>query len=304
LLIYAARRLLQALVVLFVVLTLVFLTVNLIGDPVLLMVPADATPDQIRILRESLGYNDPLMLRYLRFIGGAVTGDFGDSLWMRQPALGIALGRYLPSLVLGLTAMVIAVVIGPTLGVVAVIGRRGWMEQVVSVISFGAVATVEFWAALILIYIFAVKLALLPTSGLSPAGVIMPAIVVSLAAIGRLAQFTMESLKDEMAKPYSRAAIARGVPRWRVVTIHSSKNIAVPLVTLFGNELIAAVSSVTIIEVVFAWPGEGQLLYLAIQNRDLPLVVACVFIFTVVVVVINFIVDMLYGVLDRRARIV
>ena len=301
--IYVAKRIVQAVIVLFIVLTLVFLTVNLIGDPALLMAPADASPEQIKLLRESLGLDQPLIVRYWQFISGGVMGNFGESFWMRQPALQVAGSRYGATLILGLSAMVLALVIGPTLGALAVISRRGWPEQVVSIISFGAVATVEFWAALILIYVFAVKLGVLPTSGFSPQGVILPAVVISIPAIGRLAQFTMESLKEEMTKPYARAAIARGVPRSRTVMIHGAKNIAVPLTTLFGNELIAAVSSVTIIEVVFAWPGEGQLLYLAIQNRDLPLVIACVFIFTIVVVTINFLVDMLYGVIDRRARI-
>jgi peptide/nickel transport system permease protein len=289
--------------VLYIVLTGVFIMVHLIGDPALLLVPASASPQQIATVRQQLGLNAPILTQYWHFVSGAVHGSFGTSYWMKIPALPVAWHRLVPSLVLGATAMVLALVVGLGLALAAAASRKDTLEQVVSVISFGVVAIVDFWAGLLLIYFFAVKLGWVPTTGYSALGLILPAIVVSLRAIGRIAQFTLESLKAELAKPYPRAAIARGVPRWRVVSRHCLRNVSVPLVTLTGNELIQAISSIAIIEFVFAWPGEGQLMLLAIQNRDLPMVISCVFMFTVVVVLINFAVDMLYGLLDRRARV-
>ena len=302
---YIARRVLQAVAVLLVVLTLVFIVVNLLGDPAILMVPVDATPEQIALVREQLGLNDPLYVRYLRFMLGVAQGSFGNSLWMHEPALGLAWSTLWPTLYLGGTAMLFALVVGLPLGLVAATTRKGWIEQLVQIISFGAVSVVEFWVGLMLILFFAVELQLLPTSGFgSTSSVILPAIVISLRAIGRIAQFTAEGVRGELAKPYARAAIARGVPRWRVVTIHALKNMAVPLVTLYGNELIQATSSIAIVEVVFAWPGEGRMLLQSIYNRDLPLVQASVFLFTVLIVLVNLTVDLLYGILDRRARLV
>jgi peptide/nickel transport system permease protein len=303
---YVTRRTFHAAIVLLLVLTAVFLSVQLIGDPVRLLLPLTATTEQVEQYRTQIGLNDPLYQQYFDFISGAWHGDFGDSIFFQnQSAFGLALGRVGATFLLAGCSLVIAFVIGVTLGVVAAVKQSSWLGSVISVLSMGAVSLVEFWVALVFIYIFAVELGLVPTSGYgSAANLVLPVAVLCLRPMGRLAQFTRAAVAAELRKPYVRAATARGIPRRRVVGVHALKNVSVPLVTMGGDELIAVVSSAVIIEVVFAWPGVGSLLLQAIQQRDLPLVEACVFIFTLVVVIVNLLVDLTYGALDRRARVI
>jgi peptide/nickel transport system permease protein len=301
---YVARRVGQSFAVVIVVLIAVFLASQVIGDPVRLQLPLSATDEQVAALRQSLGYDDPLVDQFARFIGGAARGDFGVSLWQRQPALGLAFDRLGATLLLATSAIVVAFVAGVGMGLLGAARPRTWLDKAVSAISLTAVSVVEFWIALILIYVFAVKLHILPTSGYgSFEMLILPTIVLALRPAGRIAQFTRAAVTDELAKPYVRAAVARGIPRRRIVSIHALKNVSVPLLTLTSDEYIAVISTAVIIETIFAWPGVGSLLLQAIHLRDLPLVVSCVFIFTVAVVFINLVVDLLYGVLDRRARV-
>ena len=300
---FLSRRLVHSLVVVFVVLTAVFLAAQVIGDPARLMLPVNAPLEQVAETRAALGLDDPLHQQFARFVQGAVQGDFGDSLWMREPAFGLALARVGPTLMLGASTIVVSFLVGLTLGLLAAARRGGWLDRVVVVGSLAAVSIVEFWIALILIYVLAVQLELLPTSGYgSVSNLIIPVIVLSLRPTGRIAQFSRAAMVDELEKPYVRAAVARGIPRWRIVSIHGLKNMSVPLVTLTGDEFISVVSTAVVIEFIFAWPGLGSLLMGAINHRDLPLAEACVFLFTVVVVIVNFLVDVSYGFLDRRTR--
>jgi peptide/nickel transport system permease protein len=300
---YVLRRVLHAVVVVFVVLVAVFLAAQVIGDPVRLLLPLTATKEEADALRASLGLDDPLHAQMWRFFSGALTGDFGDSLWMRQPAFELALDRVGATLTLAVCAIAVSLIAGVALGLLAA-ARGGWLKRVISVASLGAVSIVEFWAALILIYVFAVQLSLFPTSGSgSLSALILPVAVLSMRSTGRIAQFTLTGVSDELAKPYVRAAVARGIPRWRIVSIHALKNVSVPLVTLTGDEFISVTSTAVLVEVVFAWPGLGSLMLQAIAHRDLPLVEACVLIFTLVVVIVNLTVDLSYGWLDRRARV-
>jgi len=300
---YTSRRLVHAAVVILVVLTAVFFVAQGIGDPVRLALPLDASPEQAAALTQKLGLDDSLLERFWRFLSGAVQGDFGNSLWLQQPALGLALDRVGATFLVATTAIALSVVVGVPLGMLAA-ARGGWVSSLVSLMSLTAVSIVEFWFALILIYIFAVQLSLLPTSGYGGIEhLVLPALVLSLRTTGRLAQFTRTAIGEELRKPYVRAAVARGIPRRRIVGIHCFKNISVPLLTLTSDEFISVFSTAIVIEVVFAWPGLGSLMLQAIEHRDLPLVQSCVFIFTLVVVLVNLLVDLIYGSLDRRARV-
>ncbi len=301
---FLVRNMIQSIVVLAVLMALIFVIVYYLGDPVALMAPVDATKEQLDALRQQLGLDDPLLVQMARFAGGVLHFDFGDSLRFREPALPIAAERLGATLELGAVSIVLAVVVGVGLGLAAAISPRRAITRIISAFSFATVSLVEFWVGLVLILVFAVQLGILPTSGRqSWDAVILPAVVVALRGMGRIAQFTATSLETEMAKPYARAAIARGLTRRRVVAVHGLKNIAVAVVTVIGAELVQAVSSVAIVETVFAWPGVGALLIQAIHNRDLPLVQACVFLLAILIVLINLATDIMYGFIDRRVRL-
>ena len=314
---FLSRRLISSLVLLVIVMSMVFFANRQIGDPARMVLGNGASEEAVLTLRQQMGLEDPMLEQYGRFLAGLATGDlgqtfrFGMSNSMGQGSevdanktLPIAMERLPATLFLTGATILFSVLVALPMGVYAAARPRSHTDRMISVLSLAGVSIVEYWFALILVLVFAVQFAWLPTSGYgSFAHVILPALALSLRPIGRITQITRSSLLDELAKPYVRAAKGRGIPVRRVAIIHALKNAAIPIVTTVGDETINVITGVIIIETIFGWPGIGALTVDALSIRDVPLVEATVFVLVIMVLLINLLVDLAYAFLNPRLRI-
>ncbi len=301
---YILRRLFYAVISVIAVSVAVFVITHIIGDPVKVMLPLEATPEQREQMREALGFNDPLYVQFARFSLDALRGDFGDSLWQRVPALPLVIERLPATFLLAFVAMLIAVMLAIPLGVLAALRPRSVLDHVCTLGSLMGMCVASNWLGLMLILIFAVNLGWFYTSGYGTwKHLALPALTLAAAPLGRITQIVRSSTLDELNKNYVVAARARGLTEQAVIMGHALKNAAIPIVTLSGWELSRLLAGFTvIIEVVFGWPGVGHLAMDAIKRQDLPLLQADVFVVGVLVVALNLIIDMTYGWFDPRIR--
>ena len=281
----------------------VFFVTNLLGDPARLMLRPEATEEQVQALRESLGLNDPLLVRFGRYVADLARGDFGESIWQRVPALPIVIDRVPATLYLAGVTLLLAIPISIVLGIVSAIKPRSLADRVVTVVSLTGVSTADFWLGLMLILLFAVQLGWLPTSGFGGLNyVILPALALAVRPMGRISQIVRGSMLDELTKPYVTTARSKGLRERFVIFSHALKNAAIPAVTLSGDEAAALLNGAVVIETLFGWPGVGILLIQAIERRDLPLIEAAVVTIAVMIVVVNLLVDLTYALIDPRVR--
>lgn len=289
--------------VLFVVVVIVFFITRLVGDPVRLMLSPNASDQQIQTVREQFGLDDPLSVQFMRFMRGVARGDLGDSMWMRAPALEIALDRLPKTLYLAAVTITIAFPLAVVLGVVSAMRPRSLVDRVATVMSLSGLSIADFWLALMVILLFAVKLGWLPTSGYGGLEhVILPAAVLAVRPIGRISQIQRSSMLEQLSNGYVTTARAKGLSESVVIFYHTLKNAAIPTVTLAGHELASLLNGAIVIETVFGWPGIGSLLIDAIGRRDLPLVVATTIIIATMVILVNLVVDLMYAWIDPRIR--
>jgi peptide/nickel transport system permease protein len=300
---WVLSRLGQTLLVVFLSLTAVFFLVRLSGDPVLLFLPMDIQAKDVNEIRQRLGFNDPLAVQYGRFVGGAVRGDFGESLRYKRDALGLVLERLPATLELAGAALALTFLVAIPVGVLSAV-RRG---TIVDFIGMGATvlgqAVPGFWLGLMLIYLFSVRLGWLPTGGTGSARhFVMPVLVLAAFYAARIARLTRSSVLDILGEEYVLTARAKGLAETVVIAKHALKNAAIPVVTLAGLETAQLLGGAVITETIFAWPGVGRLTVQALLNRDFPVVLAAVFAISVTYSLVNLGVDLLYGWLDPRTR--
>lgn len=302
---FILRRLAQGALVVFLVTVVVFVTTRLVGDPVDVLLPFESTPEQRAEFRHQLGLDRSIPVQFWEYLKDVAHLDFGQSLVLREDAMGIVLERLPATLELVAAGMGLAFVVSMVLGVLAALRPGGWFDRVAVVGSLAALSMPEFWVGLLLIYIFAVWLGVLPSSGKGGLDhLILPAVTMAFATIGRMVMIVRSSMLDELAQPYVQTARAKGLSGFRTVGVHAMRNVSVPVVTLFGWELILALAGYTaVVETVFAWPGIGFLAYNAIIDQDLILLQAIVFLVAIFVVVINILIDILYRVIDPRIQL-
>jgi peptide/nickel transport system permease protein len=301
---YVAARLAQAVLVVLLSLTAVFGMVRLGGDPVLLFLPMDIQAKDVDEMRQQLGFNDPVLVQYARFMRGAVQGDFGQSLRYRQDALGLVLERVPATLILAGTAIVLTLVIAVPLGLWTAVRRDTLVDHVGTVATVLGQATPGFWLGLVLIYLFAVQLRWLPTGGSgSLAHLVMPSVVLAAFFAARVARLTRSAVLDVLGEEYITTARAKGLAERRVIGKHTLRNAAIPIVTLAGLEAGQLLGGAVVTETIFAWPGLGRLTVQALLNRDFPVVMAAVSFTSIVYTLMNLVVDLAYGWLDPRVRI-
>lgn len=299
---YATRRVAQGAFVVVGVLFVVFFVTRVIGDPVALMLPLEATAEQRAALRDSLGFSAPLYQQFVTFLGDAVRGDLGNSLRHNIPALPLVLGRLPATAYLAAVTMLIAIPTAILLGAIAAFKPGSFLDRIINGLSLGGVSVVDFWFGLMLILIFGVTLGWLPSGGYGTAQhVILPALALALRPIGRLSQLTRSAMVEEYAKPYIKMARAKGMPEHRVF-FHALKNASIPIITLAGDDIADLAGGTVVIEFVFAWPGLGLLLLQSIGNRDIMLVQATALVIAVLVVLVNLVVDLTYAYLDPKIR--
>ena len=281
-----------------------FLLTYLSGDPVALMLPPDATVDERAAFRRQMGFDRPLSEQYLRFMRGAVRGDFGESLRHNEPALPLALTHLPPTLELATFAMTVAILGGIPLGLAAAVRRGRVSESLAMGASLAGQSIPNFWLGIMLIYIFSAGLAWLPSIGRGGFGnLILPGITLAVHQMAIITRLTRSTMLDVLGEDFIRTARAKGLREASVVLKHALRNSLVPLLTIVGLQLGHLIGGAVVVESVFVWPGIGLFTVQAIYNRDYPAVQAAVFIIASAIVLINLVVDLLYAWLDPRIRL-
>jgi ABC-type dipeptide/oligopeptide/nickel transport system permease component len=300
---YLVRRLIQSVFVLFGVSVVVFLILHLTGDPALLLLPPDATAEDVERFRRQMGFNDPVVVQYLRFLRGAVHGNFGESLRHGEPAMALVLERLPATFELAGSGLLIAICLAIPAGILSAVRRNTTVDYVSTVVALLGQAMPTFWLGIMLILVFSVQLGWLPSSGRGDAEhLILPAITLGLFTTARITRLTRSGMLEVLGQDYIRTARAKGVGEPPVVWKHALRNASIPIVTIVGIELGTLLGGSVITETIFAWPGVGRLSVQAIFNRDYPVVQAAVFILATTFVVVNFLVDIVYTYLDPRIR--
>ena len=298
---YIIKRLLQAILVLLGVSIVVFIIVRLSGDPLSLLLSSGATPEQEAAMRARLGLDDPLYVQYFRFLSQILHGDFGDSLYYKQPALGLILNRLPATIQLTISGICLAAVVGIPLGVVSAVKKGTFVDSIVRIFAVLGQAIPSFWLGLMLILVFSVQLKWLPTSGKgSLAQLIMPTITVGLFSMASVLRLTRSTMIEALKTDYIRTARAKGLKRPRIVMVHALKNSLLPVITTLGLEAGHLLGGTLLTETIFSWPGVGSLAVQAINNRDYPVVQAAVLLTAFLFVLVNLAVDLLYAVIDPR----
>lgn len=313
--IYAARRLLAVIPVLFGISIVVFLLVRLIpGDPAATMAGPLATPEELRQVREALGLEEPIPVQYSLWIQRAVRGNLGRSIAEGVPVTQIITQRFKNTAILASAAIVIATVLGGTAGIIAALKPRTFTDKIVTTGALLGNSMPSFWLGIILIVVFSLNLGWLPSAGMYDVRsdqksfgdlllhLILPAITLGAASAGIIARMTRSSMMDVLNQDYIRTARAKGVRRGGVVTHHALRNACIPVLTVIGLQVGFLLGGAAIVETVFAWPGLGSAMFQAISKRDLPLIQGGVLFVAVVFVFVNLGVDLLYGFLNPRIR--
>jgi peptide/nickel transport system permease protein len=298
-----SRRVLHSVAVLIGVTILVFVVTHMVGDPVSVMLPLNATPEQYDALRHEFGLDSSLGVQFVHYFGSILHGDFGLSYWQKRPALQLAIDHVLPTLELAATTLTLGAVVGVPAGFLAAIRPDGLLDRVLSALSIVSLSVAYFWVSLMLILVFAVELHWLPTSGHSLRGIVLPTVAASLYPFGHLVQISRAAMLEELARPYVVTARAKGLSTRETVLSHAARNALIPVVTMAGFEFGRMMAgTLVVIEIVFNWPGIGYLTYQALIQRDFPLIQTCILVIGVLVVATNLVVDLLYSVIDPRVR--
>ena len=305
-LIYLARRVLAVVPVLFGVTLAVFSMLFLVpGDPVKMMLAEFVTmPDQIERMRAELHLDEPIVMQYGRFVGGAARGDLGTSIRSRRPVtteIGENVGS---TMLLAATAMVVAVAVGVPLGLIAALSRNSWLDVGSMAVALLGVSMPSFWLGLLLIFVFSLHLAWFPaTGGGDLAHLVLPALTLGTIASAIIARLTRSSMLEVLGQDYVRTARAKGLAWWGVVVRHALKNALIPVITIFGLQFGNLLAGAVIVETVFSRPGLGRLIVGGILAKDFPLVQGTVLFIATAYVLINVLVDVAYAVVDPRIRL-
>ena len=302
--VYLLRRFLQSLLVLLGVSFVVFGILFLTGDPALVLLPPDASVEDIAKFREAMGFNDPFFVQYGRFLKGALHGDFGQSIRHGEPAFDLVMERMPATFELSGAALAIALCLAIPAGIVSAVRRNTLLDYVSTVIALLGQSMPTFWLGIMLILLFSVQLNLLPSSGRGDwQHMLLPSVTLGLFTTARITRLTRSGMLEVLSQDYIRTARAKGVANPPVVWKHALMNAAIPIVTIVGIELGTLLGGSVITETIFAWPGVGRLSVQAIYNRDYPVVQAAVFMLSATFVLVNLAVDMLYTYLDPRIRL-
>ena len=301
---YILKRLFHSIFVLVGISLVVFIILHLTGDPAALLMPMDATPEQVAQFRQEMGFNDPILVQYWRFFKGTLRGDFGKSFRHSQPALDLVMERMPATIQLTLAAMVIALFVAIPVGIISAIRRNSILDHIGMTGALLGQSTPVFWLGIMLILIFSVTLQWFPSSGRGEIqNLVLPAITLGMFTMARTARMMRSSMLEVLGQEYMKTAKAKGLTPLTVVLKHALKNAAIPVVTIIGMELGTLLGGAVITETIFAWPGVGRLAVQAIYNRDYPVVQAAVFLLAAIFVLVNLVVDLLYTYLDPRVKL-
>lgn len=301
---YLLHRLLHSLIALWGVVTIVFVSLHLAGDPTLLLLPENATQADIDHLRHALGFDRPLLVQYGDYLAHLARFDLGISIIQQVPALEIIASRAPYTLYLSGAAFLVAIGIGFPAGVVLGVFRGSLAAKLAMPLVLVGQSMPTFWSGILLILLFAVTLGWLPPSGAeSASSIIMPAVALGALSMATFARITRTCILEELSKDYVRAAYAKGIGFGRVIGRHVLRNASIPIITIIALELANLLTGAVIVETVFAWPGIGQLAVQAINARDFQVVQAIVLLGALAYIALNFAADMLYSYADPRIKL-
>ncbi len=306
---FIVRRILQAILVVFAVTTLVFFLIRVSGDPASLGVSLDENrtyaeiQEEYQQIRKEMGLDRNIMLQYILFWGRTLQGDFGYSFRYGVPVVKL-IGERLPnSAKLGAAAALMGVFFGLPLGIFAALNRGTVLDNLTTTVAVFGVVVPQFWLGIMLIIIFAVELGILPTSGTgSWKHIILPAFTLSTGLIATVARMSRSGMLEALSQDYIRTARAKGLSQRLVIFRHALRNGSISIITVVVSSLPHLLGSVVVVEVVFAWPGVGNLMAQSVSNRDYPVVFLDVILFGAVTVFIFFLMDLIYAFVDPRIR--
>jgi glutathione transport system permease protein len=301
---YLVGRLAGILPVLLVISVFVFGFVHLLpGDPARLVAGSDATQQDVELVRQDLGLDQPLWVQYGRFLGNAVQGEFGRSMKSKRPVSQEIGERFMPTFYLTVVAMVWATLAGLLIGVASATTRGRWQDHVGMVVAVSGIAFPSFWLGLLMIDLFSVKLGWLPTSGYGTwQHYVMPSLTLGLGVAAVMARFTRSAFIEIAREDYVRTARAKGVPARLVVWKHTLRNALIPIITMVGLQFGFLLGGSIVVETVFSWPGLGRLLVDSVNYRDYTVIQAEILLFSLEFIIINLLVDVLYAFANPEIR--
>ncbi|PWC37639.1 glutathione ABC transporter permease GsiC [Azospirillum sp. TSO35-2] len=301
---YLVGRVAGILPVLLVISVFVFGFVHLLpGDPARLVAGPDATQQDVELVRQDLGLDQPLWVQYGRFLGNAVQGEFGRSMKSKRPVSQEIGERFMPTLYLTVVAMVWATLAGLLIGVASATRRGRWQDHVGMVVAVSGIAFPSFWLGLLMIDLFSVKLGWLPTSGYGTwQHYVMPSLTLGLGVAAVMARFTRSAFIEIAREDYVRTARAKGVPARLVVWKHTLRNALIPIITMVGLQFGFLLGGSIVVETVFSWPGLGRLLVDSVSYRDYTVIQAEILLFSLEFIIINLLVDVLYAFANPEIR--
>ncbi|MBX3577463.1 MAG: ABC transporter permease [Rhizobiaceae bacterium] len=298
---YIAKRIVLTIPVLFGILVATFMLTRLTGDPTDLALPSNATEEAREEFRKLHGLDQPIWFQFVRFTYHMVQGDFGTSIRFHEPALKLVMDRMGATTELALAAMAIAIIIGIPAGVLSAYRRNSFTDLNVRGITLLGQAVPSFYLGILSILFFAVWLRWFPTGGRGTWWhLVLPATTLALQIVALIARVTRSCMLDVLGQDYIRTARAKGLSESKVVWLHGLRNAFIPVLTVIGLQVGFLMGGVVVTETVFSWPGVGRLAVQAIYQRDFPLVQAVVFLFALIFVVVNLLVDLAYAALDPR----
>jgi peptide/nickel transport system permease protein len=300
---YILRRLLQGVVLLFVLALIVFALARVTGNPADLMLSEDASAEDRAHLMRALGLDRPVHEQLVTFLGGAIRGDLGRSIRYRKPAVEVFFERLPNTLTLVPLALLSAVLLSIPLGLLAAVYRGTWLDRACSGVAVLGIATPSFWLGIVLIYVFSIHLGWLPSARMGgPAHYVLPVITLAAFLVAGMMRLVRSSVLEVLDSEFVKLARIKGLSSTVVLWKHCLRNALIPVVTLFGVFFALLVTGAIVTETVFAWPGVGRLTYEAVIFRDYPLLQAVILLKAIIVLSVNLIVDVLYAYLDPRVR--
>lgn len=301
---YILKRLVMLVPVILVTSFLIYWAMSLTGgDPALVIAGDKATPEQVEQIREELGLNDPFLVRYFNYMKGMLTGDMGESYITHKDVFKTFMERLPNTLMLGGAAVLIAVLVSLPLGIYTALHQNTWKDTAGMIFALFGTSMPNFWLGLMLILIFSVKLGWLPTGGKSGfSSLILPAVTVGFGLAALITRTTRSSMLDVLRQDYMTTARAKGCSERRVIFVHGLKNALIPIITAIGLQMSLVITGSVLAETVFSWPGIGRLVYDSIGKRDTPMVTGSIIMCSILMCIINLIVDLIYAFFDPRIK--
>jgi peptide/nickel transport system permease protein len=310
--VFFARRLLQLLPTLVVIAVVAFFLIRVAGgDPIALLLPQDASQEDVERMRRALGLDRPLVVQFFSWTADMVRGDFGISFYSRQPVLDTIVDRAYPTLWLALFAQLLAVVVAIPAGILSAVKQNSWLDRFFTVFALGGVAIPNFWFAMMLVMLFSIQLNMLPSQGFRDPLVdpieglrrlVLPSVALGYLQVGLITRMTRSAMLDVLRLDYIRTGRAKGLKESVVIGRHALANAMGPILTVIGLSMASLFTGAVVTELVFNFPGLGQLIVEAVGRRDFPLIQGVLVILAVITLLVNFLVDISYGIFDPRIR--